>query len=70
MEAIMLRPLPPFRVRPLHTAVVRKSVSPVTIEDIGDEMEHSVKAVRRPLRIIKTAPMIRLRVLRDAIQGA
>jgi hypothetical protein len=44
-------------------------VSPVTIEDLGDETEPSVKAIRRPLRLIKSTPLTRLRVLRDAIQG-
>lgn len=59
----MLRPLPPFRVRPLKKSSVRKSPAADLALDAADEVLVSIKALRRPLKLLRPAPESRLRVL-------
>jgi hypothetical protein len=59
----MLRPLPPFRVRPLKKASVRKSPGSDLALESADEVLVSIKALRRPLKLHRPAPEQRLKVL-------
>jgi hypothetical protein len=58
----MLRPLPPFRVRPLKKVSIRKA--PASSTDFSDEeIEISIKGLRRPLRLTRPLAVARLKVL-------
>jgi hypothetical protein len=59
----MLRPLPPFRVRPLKKVSIRKSPGSDLVLECAEEMLVSIKALRRPLKHLRPAPESRLRVL-------
>jgi hypothetical protein len=58
----MLRPLPPFRVRPLKKTSIRKSPG-FDLAYECEEMLVSIKALRRPLKHLRPAPESRLKVL-------
>src|SRR5262245_11082042 len=53
---IMLRPLPPFRVRPLKKVTIRKSPGASTAALGSDEVIVSIKALRRPVKIVRHIP--------------
>jgi hypothetical protein len=59
----MLRPLPPFRVRPLKKASIRKSPSSDLVLECAEEMLVSIRALRRPLKHLRQASEQRLKVL-------
>lgn len=59
----MLRPLPPFRVRPLKKVSIRKSPVANVAAEGGDEVTVSIKALRRPVRTMRHSPDSRLKVL-------
>jgi hypothetical protein len=59
----MLRPLPPFRVRPLKKAAVRKASASDEFRDLADGEPVSIKGLRRSLKLSRPAPASRLRVL-------
>jgi hypothetical protein len=59
----MLRPLPPFRVRPLKKVSVRKSPGPDLALECAEEVLVSIKALRRPLKLLRPAAESRLKVL-------
>lgn len=65
----MRRPLPPFRVRPLRPAIIRKSIDAELAKELADEHTVSIKGVRRPLKLARTAPAYRLRVLGCGANG-
>jgi hypothetical protein len=65
----MLRPLPPFRVRPLKKASVRKSPGADLALEAADEVLVSIKALRRPLKLVRAAPEQRLKVLGRGLSG-
>jgi hypothetical protein len=60
---IMLRPLPPFRVRPLKKVSIRKSPVASTAAEGSDEVTVSIKALRRPVKTVRHIPDSRLKVL-------
>jgi len=64
----VLRPLPPFRMRPVRRAAPRKAVSPAAADD-----RPAIKAVRRTLKLAKLPGPPRLKVLSrgtgDAVQS-
>lgn len=59
----MLRPLPPFRLRPLKKAVVRKTVTADQISDAADDAPLSIKGTRVSLKLTRPATGARLKVL-------
>jgi hypothetical protein len=60
----MLRPLPPFRVRPLKKAAVRKALPAGILADLSDDdLLVSIKGFRRPLKHLRPAVAARLKVL-------
>ena len=64
----MLRPLPPFRVRPLRKATIRKASTTDEFRDLADGEPVSIKGLRRSLKLARPAPASRLRVLGRASQ--
>jgi hypothetical protein len=63
----MMRPLPPFRLRPLRQSSAPKVSKADFPEDVDDGEPVSIKGIRRPIRVVRAAPATRLRVLgRDA----
>jgi hypothetical protein len=65
----MLRPHPPFRVRPLKKSSIRKSPSSDLVLECAEEMLVSIKGLRRPLKHLRSAPESRLRVLGRAVHA-
>jgi hypothetical protein len=66
----MLRPLPPFRVRPLTKPVVRKAPGSVFVCELTDEEPViSIKGVRRPLKLARPLAASRLKVLGRGAPG-
>jgi hypothetical protein len=59
----MMRPLPPFRLRPLRQASVPKASKSDFLEILDDAEPVSIKGTRRPIKFVRTAPATRLRVL-------
>ena len=59
----MQRPLPPFRVKPMRSDYVRKSVSAEAIREFAQNEPVTIKSARLPLRILKPAAGQRLRVI-------
>jgi hypothetical protein len=59
----MLRPLPPFRVRPLKKSSIRKSPGSDLVLECAEEMLVSIRALRRPLKHLRQASEQRLKVL-------
>lgn len=59
----MLRPLPPFRVKPLRRVVVRKTIGAERIREIASEMLIDPSQTANPLRVGKPGDVSRLKVL-------
>jgi hypothetical protein len=59
----MLRPLPPFRAKPLRTIVVRKTIDAERIREITSEMLSDPSPTASPLRVGKPGDASRLKVL-------
>jgi hypothetical protein len=59
----MLRPLPPFRLRPLKKASVRKTVTADQIREATEEPPLSIKGARVSLKLASPLPGTRLKVL-------
>jgi hypothetical protein len=59
----MLRPLPPFRVRPLKKPAIRKSHSSDSSFETIEGVQVSIRALRRPLKAVRPTPESRLKVL-------
>ncbi len=59
----MLRPLPPFRLRPLKKASVRKTVAVDQIRETTDDPPLSIKGARVALKLSRPAAGARLKVL-------
>jgi hypothetical protein len=59
----MHRPLPPFRVKPLRTVVVRKTVNAERIREIAAELQNDSAPAASPLRVAKPGDSSRLKVL-------
>lgn len=68
----MLRPLPPFRVRPLKKVTIRKaSPADPVCELTENALIVSIKGLRRPLKAGRQIAAARLKVLgREAIDHA
>ena len=59
----MSRPLPPFRLRPLRKASVRKTVTADQIRDTADDPPMTIKGTRVSLKLTRPASGARLKVL-------
>ena len=60
----MIRPLPPFTVRPLKHALTRKTtIGAAAITALAGQLPSSVKATRRPLKSAASRPLPSLRVI-------
>ena len=59
----MLRPLPPFRLRPLKKAGIRKTVTAEQIRETAEDPPLSIKGARVALKLSRPAAGARLKVL-------
>ena len=59
----MQRPLPPFRVKPLRSVVVRKTIDAERIREIAAGMPDGPVSAAGPLRVAKPGDASRLKVL-------
>lgn len=59
----MQRPLPPFRVKPLRSVLVRRVIDIGTIRDMAFEEPMNIKPARQTLKTSKPDPSARLKVL-------
>jgi hypothetical protein len=56
----MMRPLPPFRARPLRTARLRKTYHPALTADYDEPTPITIKTARRPLKAVRNTPRLRV----------
>ena len=59
----MQRPLPPYRVKPLRTLVVRRTFDTAIIHDLATDEPISIRPARNTLKIAKPGTAGRLKVL-------
>ena len=58
-----MRPLPPFKVKPLRTLTVRRTVSADTIRELAEQEPACIKPARAMMRIAKPARKGTLKIL-------
>jgi hypothetical protein len=58
-----MRPLPPFKLKPIRVNHVRRVVSAETIQELAGELPDSVKPARAALRIQQPIRKAALKVL-------
>jgi hypothetical protein len=58
-----MRPLPPFKLKPIRVNQVRRVVSAETIQELAGELPDSVKPARATLRIQQPIRKAALKVL-------
>lgn len=60
---MLTRPLPPFRVRPLHKVTSMRTITLEQIREMAESDPQTIKAPRRSMKLEKPGAEQRLRVL-------
>ena len=58
-----MRPLPPFKVKPMRTVIVRRTVSADIIRELAEQDPTTIKPARAMMRIAKPARKATLKIL-------
>jgi hypothetical protein len=65
----MHRPLPPFRVKPVRSTIVRRTIDAAMIREWAAEASLGLKSQPPALRVAKSGDVARLKVLGRAEAG-
>ncbi len=58
-----MRPLPPFKIKPLRTVTVRRTISADVIREIAEQSPASIKPARAMMRISQPTRKGSLKIL-------